>query len=154
MIAQREGTFQPRLKVKTPKPKPKRKVTAVLTVVADTAQPSKKKKKDESFNDNTIGNNTGLNAIAATVAKPKVAEPAPPHFILLLTGLPEGISEAVLGQLFGTYPGFREVKLVMGRHDIAFVEYTNEFCASEAKRMLNATPLTDTHALQIAFARK
>lgn len=86
--------------------------------------------------------------------KPRGPDIAPPNNILLLTGLPEGVTEMGLAMIFSTYTGFREVKMVPGRPDVAFVEYTSDHLAGEAKRGLQGTPLSDTHALQIAFARK
>ena len=32
----------------------------------------------------------------------------------------------MLSMLFNQFPGFKEVRLVPGRHDIAFVEFENE----------------------------
>merc|ERR1712223_48712 len=47
---------------------------------------------------------------------------APPNQILFLTSLPEETNEMMLSMLFNQFPGFKEVRLVPGRHDIAFVE--------------------------------
>lgn len=87
-------------------------------------------------------------------AKPRAPEVAPPHNILLLTGLPEGVTEAQLDWLFRQHHGFREVKMVPGRPDLAFVEYATEHLASEARRALNGHAITETHQLNVAFARK
>ena len=53
-------------------------------------------------------------------------ENAPPNQILFLTNLPEETNEMMLSMLFNQFPGFKEVRLVPGRHDIAFVEFENE----------------------------
>jgi hypothetical protein len=90
----------------------------------------------------------------AAAGRPRVPDVAPPHNILLLTGLPEGVTEVQLDWLFRQQMGFREVKMVPGRPDLAFVEYATEDFASEAKRKLNGHPITDTHLLNVAFARK
>ncbi|CAN7979255.1 unnamed protein product [Ixodes persulcatus] len=45
----------------------------------------------------------------------------PPNQILFLTNLPEETNEMMLSMLFNQFPGFKEVWLVPGRHDIAFV---------------------------------
>jgi hypothetical protein len=74
--------------------------------------------------------------------------------LLVLSGLPDGMTEYSLASIFGTYPGFREVKMVPGRPDVAFVEYTSEHLAGEARRALNGYPITETHSLNVAFARK
>lgn len=46
----------------------------------------------------------------------------PPNQILFLTNLPDETNEMMLSMLFNQFPGFKEVRLVPGRHDIAFVE--------------------------------
>ena len=81
-------------------------------------------------------------------------EVVPPHNILLLTGLPEGVTEMSLTMLFSAYPGFREVRMVPGRVDVAFVEYATEQCAGEAKRGLSGHALSETHKLNVNYARK
>ena len=52
------------------------------------------------------------------------------------------------------FPGFREVRLVPGRHDIAFVEFENEVQAGAAKDALQGFKITPTNAMKIAFAKK
>lgn len=52
------------------------------------------------------------------------------------------------------FPGFREVRLVPGRHDIAFVEFENEMQATAAKDALQGFKITPTNAMKIAFAKK
>lgn len=52
------------------------------------------------------------------------------------------------------FPGFKEVRLVPGRHDIAFVEFENEVQSGEAKRALQGFKITPTHAMKITFAKK
>merc|ERR1712037_564364 len=46
---------------------------------------------------------------------------APPNQILFLTNLPEETNEMMLSMLFNQFPGFKEVRLVPGRHDIALL---------------------------------
>ncbi|KAF6040303.1 snf [Bugula neritina] len=52
------------------------------------------------------------------------------------------------------FPGFKEVRLVPGRHDIAFVEFENETQSSAAKSALQGFKITPTHAMKITFAKK
>ena len=52
------------------------------------------------------------------------------------------------------FPGFKEVRLVPGRHDIAFVEFENEMQSAAAKEALQGFKITPTHAMKIAFAKK
>lgn len=106
-----------------------------------TEEPKKKKKK------------TTLNASSGGIPQSALAE-APPNNILFLTNLPEETSEMMLTMLFNQFPGFKEVRLVPGRHDIAFVEFMNEFQSGAAKEALQGYKITSTHAVKITFAKK
>lgn len=85
---------------------------------------------------------------------PALIPDQPPHHILFLTLLPEETSQSMLQMLFNQFPGFKEVRLVPGRHDIAFVEFENEFQASSAKEALQGFKLTPTSSIKITFAKK
>uniref|UniRef100_A0A1E1X3N3 Putative spliceosomal protein snrnp-u1a/u2b n=1 Tax=Amblyomma aureolatum TaxID=187763 RepID=A0A1E1X3N3_9ACAR len=87
---------------------------------------------------------------AATGALPE----QPPNQILFLTNLPEETNEMMLSMLFNQFPGFKEVRLVPGRHDIAFVEFENEIQSSAAKEALQGFKITPTNAMKITFAKK
>jgi RNA recognition motif-containing protein len=78
----------------------------------------------------------------------------PPNQILFLTNLPEETTEVMLQMLFNQFPGFKEVRLVPNRHDIAFVEFENEHQSSSAKDALNGFKITPTNAMKISFAKK
>lgn len=78
----------------------------------------------------------------------------PPNQILFLTYLPEETNEVMLQMLFTQFSGFKEVRLVPGRHDIAFVEFENEIQATTAKESLNGFKLTPTSSMRITFAKK
>ncbi|KAK2721516.1 U1 small nuclear ribonucleoprotein A-like [Artemia franciscana] len=78
----------------------------------------------------------------------------PPNQILFLTGLPEETNEMMLSMLFNQFPGFKEVRLVPGRHDIAFVEFESEIQSSAARNALQGFKLTPTHGMKISFAKK
>jgi len=52
------------------------------------------------------------------------------------------------------FPGFKEVRLVPGRHDIAFVEFEKESQSSAAKEALQGFKITPTNAMKITFAKK
>uniref|UniRef100_A0A3B4AKT4 U1 small nuclear ribonucleoprotein A n=1 Tax=Periophthalmus magnuspinnatus TaxID=409849 RepID=A0A3B4AKT4_9GOBI len=83
----------------------------------------------------------------------KVSE-NPPNHILFLTNLPEETNELMLSMLFNQFPGFKEVRLVPGRHDIAFVEFDNEVQAGAAREALQGFKITQTNAMKISFAKK
>lgn len=52
------------------------------------------------------------------------------------------------------FPGFKEVRIVPGRSNIAFVEMENEAQATAAKNSLNGFKMTPTNAIKISFAKK
>lgn len=78
----------------------------------------------------------------------------PPNAILFLTGLPEETNDMMLQMLFGQFPGFKEVRLIPGRPDIAFVEYEDETQSTAAKNGLQGFKVTPTAPIRITFAKK
>ena len=60
----------------------------------------------------------------------------------------------VLLQYFFRFPGFKEVRQVPGRKDIAFVEFESEVESSAAKDALQGFKITPTHSMKISFAKK
>uniref|UniRef100_A0A8C5WMQ8 U1 small nuclear ribonucleoprotein A n=1 Tax=Leptobrachium leishanense TaxID=445787 RepID=A0A8C5WMQ8_9ANUR len=78
----------------------------------------------------------------------------PPNHILFLTNLPEETNELMLSMLFNQFPGFKEVRLVPGRHDIAFVEFENEVQAGAARESLQGFKITQSNSMKISFAKK
>jgi len=90
----------------------------------------------------------------AAPAPPAVIPEQPPHYILFLTNLPEETNEMMLSMLFNQFPGFKEVRLVPGRHDIAFVEFETEVQSSAARDALQGFKITPNNAMKISFAKK
>ncbi|XP_002163097.2 U1 small nuclear ribonucleoprotein A [Hydra vulgaris] len=80
--------------------------------------------------------------------------PEIPNQILFLSELPDETTEIMLAMLFQQFDGYKEVRLVPGRHDIAFVEFEEAEKARIAKDTLNGFKITPTHAMKITFARK
>ncbi|OQR70460.1 U2 small nuclear ribonucleoprotein B''-like [Tropilaelaps mercedesae] len=78
----------------------------------------------------------------------------PPNSILFLTGLPDETNDAMLHVLFSQFPGFKEVRIVPSRPDIAFVEYEDEIQSSAAKNALQGFKVTPDAAIRITFAKK
>ncbi len=107
------------------------------------------KKKKEKKKPNPSGPQSQIHGIPHSA----LAE-QPPNNILFLTNLPEETNEMMLTMLFNQFPGFKEVRLVPGRHDIAFVEFDNEFQSGAAKDALQGFKVTPTHAIKITFAKK
>ena len=95
-----------------------------------------------------------LEAAAAQQTPSGPVMDAAPNQILFLTSLPEETNEMMLSMLFNQFPGFKEVRLVPGRHDIAFVEFENEVQSAAARDALQGFKITPTAAMKISFAKK
>ena len=78
---------------------------------------------------------------------------APPSKMLLVTGLPEACTEAMLGALFSQVAGFVAAKLVPVAPGMAVVEYENEAMAGLARERLRGFRVDSTHAMSIAFMK-
>ncbi|XP_055014017.1 U2 small nuclear ribonucleoprotein B'' [Boleophthalmus pectinirostris] len=78
----------------------------------------------------------------------------PPNHILFLSNLPEETNEMMLSMLFNQFPGFKEVRLVPGKHDISFVEFESDTQAGVAKDALQGFRITATCAMKISYAKK
>lgn len=77
-----------------------------------------------------------------------------PNKILFLTRLPDETNEAMLTILFNQFPGYKEVRLIPGRSDIAFVEFENEYLSGTAKEALQGFSLAPNYKMRITFAKK
>ncbi|XP_070762010.1 U1 small nuclear ribonucleoprotein A isoform X6 [Enoplosus armatus] len=115
----------------------------------------RKKEKKKIKGADGAGAKKGVPGAAATncLLSSQVAE-NPPNHILFLTNLPEETNELMLSMLFNQFPGFKEVRLVPGRHDIAFVEFDNEVQAGAARDALQGFKITQANAMKISFAKK
>lgn len=76
----------------------------------------------------------------------------PPHKILFVENLPDGIQQDALVQIFEKFAGFVEVRLFAVRH-LGFVEYENDEQAIEAKNGTVGLELQG-NKLKITFAKK
>ncbi|KAI8322800.1 spliceosomal protein [Martensiomyces pterosporus] len=76
--------------------------------------------------------------------------PAPTLFV---TNLPESVSAEMLSGLFQEYSGFREVRRVPGKPDMAFVDYASATEASAARDVLNGFKLSADHAMKVDFSQ-
>ncbi|XP_055926166.1 U1 small nuclear ribonucleoprotein A-like [Argiope bruennichi] len=95
-----------------------------------------------------------MTAGTTTTTSTSVVSDQPPNQILFVTNVPKEATDAMLTILFSQFPGFKEVRLAPGRHDIAFVEFENEILASTAKDSLQGFKLTPTNPINITFANK
>lgn len=71
---------------------------------------------------------------------PAAASQAPPPLTLLFVPF--------------RFPGFKEVRLVPGKHDIAFVEFESDMQAGVAKDALQGFRITATCAMKVTYAKK
>nr|XP_039260532.1 U1 small nuclear ribonucleoprotein A-like [Styela clava] len=122
----------------------------------------KKKKKKETKSKAKKGASNGPAAAAMPGMMPMVpgTKPTddgrnnPPNHILFLDNLPEETDEGMLKVLCNRFPGFKEIRMVPGRHDIAFVEFDNEGQSASAKDSLEGFKISPTHAMHVTFAKK
>jgi len=63
-------------------------------------------------------------------------------------------NEMMLGMLFNQFPGFKEVRLVPGRADIAFVEFESAEQSTAGRDALQGFKISPTNAIKISFAKK
>ncbi|KAF0300477.1 U1 small nuclear ribonucleoprotein A [Amphibalanus amphitrite] len=146
-VAKLKGTYVERPKRRDPpNKKAKKRAPAPVAVPAPVAMPAARA---------AVPQPAPVAPVAAMVPPPPVVVPEqPPNQILFLTSLPEETNEMMLQMLFNQFPGFKEVRLVPGRHDIAFVEFENEMQSTAAKNALQGFKITHSHAMKIAFAKK
>ncbi|KAK6489533.1 U2 small nuclear ribonucleoprotein B''-like [Huso huso] len=96
----------------------------------------------------------GSTNVQTTSSQNQQAPDNPPNYILFLNNLPEETNEMMLSMLFNQFPGFKEVRLVPGRHDIAFVEFESEGQAGTARDALQGFRITSSNAMKITYAKK
>uniref|UniRef100_A0A4W3JYB0 Small nuclear ribonucleoprotein polypeptide B2 n=1 Tax=Callorhinchus milii TaxID=7868 RepID=A0A4W3JYB0_CALMI len=118
------------------------------------ADKEKKKEKKKAKAQEQSAANKKMNLVKKLFSLPHLVPDNPPNYILFLTNLPEETNEMMLSMLFNQFPGFKEVRLVPGRHDIAFVEFENEGQAGAARDALQGFRITPSHAMKITYAKK
>uniref|UniRef100_A0A674GTG0 RRM domain-containing protein n=1 Tax=Taeniopygia guttata TaxID=59729 RepID=A0A674GTG0_TAEGU len=119
------------------------------------ADKEKRKEKKKAKTLEQSANGATQNSASAPGTTPQNQVPDnPPNCILFLNNLPEETNEMMLSMLFNQFPGFKEVRLVPGRHDIAFVEFENENQAGAARDALQGFKIPPSHAMKITYAKK
>eukprot|EP00047_Mylnosiga_fluctuans_P003488 m.229369 g.229369 ORF g.229369 m.229369 type:complete len:210 (+) comp11897_c0_seq1:14-643(+) len=100
---------------------------------------------------------TKLRAGEAGSAEP-VALPdgtsAVPYHMLFVSHLPEDATDATLAALFGRFPGFKEVRMVPQRTDVAFVEFGSADQATVALSGLHGFRVAPDRAIAVSYANK
>ena len=77
-----------------------------------------------------------------------------PNTILFVQNLPPTSSQFKLEQMFGVYQGFKEVRVVPGKSELAFVEFDNEANSTIAKDALNRYRVDQEHTIRVSYAKK
>uniref|UniRef100_A0A674MP18 Small nuclear ribonucleoprotein polypeptide B2 n=1 Tax=Takifugu rubripes TaxID=31033 RepID=A0A674MP18_TAKRU len=128
----------------------------VIAKMKGTYGDKEKKKKEKKKPQELPANQTKKAASRVCTSPPRPTEQLhnPPNYILFLTNLPEETNEMMLSMLFNQFPGFKEVRLVPGKHDISFVEFESDVQAGVAKDALQGFRITATCAMKITYAKK
>uniref|UniRef100_A0A669BF64 Small nuclear ribonucleoprotein polypeptide B2 n=3 Tax=Pseudocrenilabrinae TaxID=318546 RepID=A0A669BF64_ORENI len=125
----------------------------VIAKVKGSYGDKEKKKKEKKKAQELAANATKKPALIRLSFSSQVPD-NPPNYILFLSNLPEETNEMMLSMLFNQFPGFKEVRLVPGKHDIAFVEFESDTQAGVAKDALQGFRITATCAMKITYAKK
>uniref|UniRef100_A0A3Q2WJC0 Small nuclear ribonucleoprotein polypeptide B2 n=1 Tax=Haplochromis burtoni TaxID=8153 RepID=A0A3Q2WJC0_HAPBU len=125
----------------------------VIAKVKGSYGDKEKKKKEKKKAQELAANATKKPALIRLSLSSQVPD-NPPNYILFLSNLPEETNEMMLSMLFNQFPGFKEVRLVPGKHDIAFVEFESDTQAGVAKDALQGFRITATCAMKITYAKK
>lgn len=140
-VAKLDNTFVPRDKKKRKAEEAKRKIQAIAA----------KQAKMNQFQSNMLP--PAANPYQMAQQQMQAVEP-PPNHILFLSNLPDETTQLMLSMLFQQIQGYKEARLVNGRHDIAFVEFENADQAKIAKNQLNGYKISPSHPMIITYAKK
>lgn len=78
-----------------------------------------------------------------------------PSKILFVQNIPSlEAPEERLNSLFASHLGFKEVRLVPSKKDIAFVEYENDVFANAARLALDKYQILPSHEIRVSFSKK
>ncbi|KAF5022659.1 hypothetical protein F66182_5302 [Fusarium sp. NRRL 66182] len=102
---------------------------------------------------NKAAKSSGLKSTSAAASGGVLDEFLPPNKILFVQNIPEEYDIEALSSVFGRFDGFREVRLVPGRHGIAFVEYEAEQGAITAKENTAGLNLGD-RPIKVTYQRQ
>jgi len=145
VVAKMDNTFVPRDKKKRKAEEAKKKLQAIA---------AKQAKMQNQFNPMMQPGVNPYQAMGQPQQQQMPAVEPPPNHILFLSNLPNETTQLMLSMLFQQVPGYREARLVNGRHDIAFVEFENADQAKRAKEQLNGYKISPSHPMVITYAKK
>lgn len=144
VISKEDNTFVPRDKKKRKAEEAKKKLQAIAAKQARTNQLA------------AVNNMMppAVNPYQMPPPQVQAAVEPPPNHILFLSNLPNETTQLMLSMLFQQIPGYKEARLVNGRHDIAFVEFENAEQSKVAKGQLNGYKISPSHPMVITYAKK
>nr|AAT09091.1 small nuclear ribonucleoprotein [Bigelowiella natans] len=96
----------------------------------------------------------GEGAPAMETDEPEEEDSSPPNKILFARNLPPQATKKMLETLFKQYDGFKEVRLVDGKPDIAFIEFNDAQESALAKEGLQNFKITSQNAMKLTFAKQ
>ncbi|KAJ1645155.1 U2 small nuclear ribonucleoprotein B'' [Coemansia erecta] len=82
-----------------------------------------------------------------------VPEQTQPSLTLFVSNLPKNVSAKTLTGLFQQYNGFREVRQIPGKKDIAFVDYDTIEAATAARDVLDGFRISKNFAMKVDFSK-
>jgi RNA recognition motif-containing protein len=137
VLAKLDGSFKQRAKRKGPVDdgRPKK----------GSGQPAKRQKKADGAAPSA--------APAAQLVAASNEPPPPPHRILFVENLPKEANDAMMGAIFGNYPGFTEARVVAGK-GVAFIEFKEVFQAQTAHDGMQNFQISQDQRLRITFAKR
>ncbi|KAJ1916554.1 hypothetical protein H4219_003721 [Mycoemilia scoparia] len=135
----------------------RRKKLLGISDTNDKSSPLKRSKNqvsDDEDNDNEQNSKRNKRqAVENSESKADNTESNNASPILFIENLPRtGNCEEKLKELFEKYDGFRGVRMISGKPEIAFVDYETASQAAEAKKILSGFKITPSNSLSIKFA--
>lgn len=119
---------------------------------ADGKSSSSASKKEKKATESSASDSASSSAAAHSHSNGQSVDL--PNKILFLVNLPEETEQSMVQILFQPFTGFKEVRIVPGRSDIAFVEFENEQMATVAKDALQGFKIAPNHPIKISYAKK
>jgi len=178
VIAKMDGSFQPRPKRKPESQDHKNKNAQVSkkkksTPSSDSKDEDKDKHSTSSSSSSSSSSTSSSSAAMAFLSTMSMSrnqqgstqnqsgqsgslqsEPAaPPNRILFVENLPADCTTVTLSTYFQQYSGFTECRLVNGKPGIAFVEFSDDYSATQAKNGLQSFKIGN-QSMKISFAKK
>jgi len=144
-VAKIDGSFVPRPKRKLDAPdgkKKKRGGADKKDKEGEVKEPKEKKRKREDTKKSVKSeNHTG-------------GEESAPNKILFVENLPPQCTQEMLKALFEKYAGFKEARMVTGKPGIAFVEFNDQFQATQARDGLQNFKIAPHITMRVSYAKQ